>query len=589
MTIFAGILARHKDKIIPNSLISELRTVISRHPDDKNAVIEFTDNGIYLAKVDINVLKQPGSFSNKELTAFAAGDPLYQTNPSMMPGPRAESLQNLAFDLAAGKLDALYACRGTYCAVIYEHANSRLHLVTDKLGVRPVYYWVLPDFIIFSTALRILEALSFQKKSLNLQGVAEIACFGYPLSDRSPYENIFTLYAGETISFSNETINRQKYWEWDKLPIEKTSDSDIGTSAKHLHTIFIDSVKIRLQEQKTVAAFLSGGLDSRAIVGALKSLDVEIVTSNFAPLGSQDQVFGQLAAEKLGTHHTHLQIGKQDERDSYHKLSVNKWINSTTYTDKKLPKPRVIWSGDGGSVGLGHVYLNPDIIQASRKKDMGRAKKEFFTYNNCGISTKLLKPKIASTLINFLNDGIQSELDSIHSGDPGRIFYLFLMLNDQRRHMFNHFENIDLGRVEFELPFFDSNFIAEIIKLPIDPFLRHVFYMEWLSYFPKAALEVPWQAYPGHMPCPLPQPEGLTYQWNSSTEATRQNKLHALKYAKELSRDSVFSHQYLNLFYLRLWIILMRFRQSDRSYLLQTPGILYRYWSKVAPNNKNQI
>lgn len=584
MTIFAGILARHKDKTIPSSFINELQTVISRHPDDKNAVVEFSDNGIYLAKVDINVLKQPGSFSTQELTAFVAGDPLYQVGLGM-PASRAESLQNLAFDLAAGKLDALHACRGTYCAVIYEHASGRLHLVTDKLGIRPVYYWVLPNFIIFSTALRILEALSFQVKSLNLQGIAEIACFNYPLSDRTPYENIFSLYAGEIICFKDEKINQQRYSQWGKQPINAENNSI--NSAEHLHTIFIDSVKIRLQEQKTVAAFLSGGLDSRAIVSALRSLDVGVVTSNFAPAGSQDQVFGQLAADKLGTHHTYLQMGKQDERDPYHKLSVNEWINSEDYAARNLPKPRVIWSGDGGSVGLGHVYLNPDIIQASRKKDMEKAKKEFFTYNNWGISTKLLKPKIASTLINLLNEGIQSELDSIHPGDPGRIFYLFLMLNDQRRHMFNHFENIDLGRVEFELPFFDSNFIAEIIKLPIDPFLHHVFYMEWLSYFPKAVLEVPWQAYPGHIPCPLPQPEGLTYQWNSGTEETRQNKLHALKYVKELCRDSVFSYQYLNLFYLRLWTILMRFGQSDRSYLLQTPRILYRYWSQISLHKKN--
>lgn len=586
MTIFAGIFVRSKNKTIPALLITELRSTISRHPDDIDAIEEFSDNRAYLAKIDAGILKEPGVFSSSKFTAFVAGDPLFQDNQNL-PGARVESLQNITHGLIDEKWEALQACRGTYCAVIYEQTEHKLHLITDKLGIRPVYYWVLPDFIIFATALRILEALSFQKKTLDLQGIAEIACFGYPLSDRSPYINIVTLYAGETVNFSDTVINRQKYWKWDKLPAEKFSKID--TAAKHLHTTFIDSIKIRLRKQKTVAAFLSGGLDSRAIVAALRSLGINVITSNFAPHGSQDQVFGQLAADKLGTHHTHLQKGKQDERDPYHKLSVNEWINSENYAARNLPKPRVIWSGDGGSVGLGHVYLNPDIIQASRKKNMEKAKKEFFTYNNCGISTKLLKPKIALTLINLLNEGIQSELDSIHLGDSGRIFYLFLMLNDQRRHMFNHFENIDLGRVEFELPFFDSNFIAEIIKLPIDPFLHHVFYMEWLSYFPKAVLEVPWQAYPGHIPCPLPQPEGLTYQWNSSTEETRQNKLHALKYVKELCRESVFSHQYLNLFYLRLWTILMRFGQRDRSYLLQAPGILYRYWSKVAPNNKNQI
>lgn len=541
--------------------------------------MEFSDARVYLAKVDAGILKEPGVSSSPGLTAFVAGDPLLQTG-SDLPGTRAESLQNLAYDLTAGgKQDALRSCRGTYCAAIYEQTRHKLYLVTDKLGVRPVYYWVLPDFIIFATALRILESLSFRKKSLDLQGIAEIACFGYPLADRSPYENIFTLYAGETVCFSDGAINREKYWEWDQLPVKKTHDT--GTSAKHLHAIFIDSIKIRLREQKTVAAFLSGGLDSRAIVAALRSLDVEVVTSNFAQPGSQDQVFGQFAAERLGTHHTHLPRGKQDEKDPYHKLSVNEWINSEAYKTKNLPKPRIVWSGDGGSVDLGHVYLNPEIIQASRENDLRTAKQKFFTYNNWGLSTRLLKPEIASTLLEHLDRGIQSELDSIHPEDLGRIFYLFLMLNDQRRHMFNHFENIDLGRVEFEFPFFDSNFVTGIIKHPIDPFLHHVFYLEWLKYFPAEVLKVPWQAYPGHVPCPLPQPEGLTYQWKSDSEVIRQNKRNTLKWAKELLCTTEFSHKYLNRIYLRLWMLLMPWKQGDSSYLLQLPRVLYQYWSRI--------
>lgn len=586
MTIFAGIFARTKNAI-PAPFIKELRSSISRHPDDIDAIVEFSDTKIYLAKIDAGILKEPGVFSSTEFTAFLAGDPLLQTGTDL-PGTRAESLQNLVHDLAiTGKQDALRSCRGTYCAAIYEQTGHKLYLVTDKLGVRPIYYWVLPDFIVFSTALRILEALSFEKKSLNLQGIAEIACFSYPLSNRSPYENIFTLYAGETVSFSGEAINQQKYWEWDKLPVEKIDDID--ASAKHLHTIFIDSIKIRLREQKTAAAFLSGGLDSRAIVAALRSLDVNVVTSNFAPPGSQDQVFGQLVAEKLGAHHAYLLESRQNDKDMQHKLSVheciklfvNEWINSETYKTENLPKPRVIWSGDGGSVALGHVYLNPDIIQASRETGLQIAKQKFFTYVNWGLSAKLFKPEIASVLLENLDKGIQSELSSLHPDDPGRIFYVFLMLNDQRRHLFNHFENIDLERVEFELPFFDANFITEIIKLPVDPFLRHVFYMEWLSHFPKAVLEVPWQAYLGHVPCPLPQPEGLAYQWESSTEEIRQNKLNTLKHARALLRDTKFSHKYLNRIYLRLWMLMMPWRQGDSSYLLQAPSVLYKYWSKI--------
>lgn len=577
MTIFAGVFNRRKNGGIPESLVSEIQVALSRHPDDEGVITEFSDDHVYLAKVDIGILGGPGNFSAENITAFVAGDPLLQVGADM-PKTRADGLHKMALDLSSGGQDALRACRGAYCAVIYEGDKHTLHLVTDKLGIRPVYYWVTPNFIVFATALRILEALSFQKKSLNLQAVAEISCFGYPLADRSPYEDIFTLYAGEIACFSGESVQRQRYWRWDGLPAAEEKDNT--NTAEKLFSLFIDAVKIRLREQKKVAAFLSGGLDSRAIVGALKYLDCEAVTSNFASLGSQDQVFGQLAAEKLGTFHTHLPSGKQDEKDHHHKLSVNNWINSEVYRAHDLLKPRVVWSGDGGSLGLGHIYLNSELIKSSREADSNVIKQEFMVYNNWGLGTRLLEPKLAREFLVFLDSGIQSELDSLRPVDAGRLLYLFLLLNDQRRHLFNHFENMDLGRVEFELPFFDTDFITEVIRQPIDQFLYHTFYLDWLKHFPKAVLEVPWQAYPGHVPCPLPLPSGLAYQWESSDKLTRQSKKTALNQAKELLRDTVFARKYLNRFYLISWRLLVWLDSKNRRYLLNAPRTLHRYWLK---------
>jgi hypothetical protein len=78
------------------------------------------------------------------------------------------------------------------------------------------------------------------------------------------------------------------------------------------------------------------------------------------------------------------------------------------------------------------------------------------------------------------------------------------MLNDQRRKLSAHFENLDLHRLELQLPFFDGAFLESVIATPLDWCLRHQFYVKMLPLFPPAVTEVPWQAYPGHQPCPLP-------------------------------------------------------------------------------------
>ena len=93
------------------------------------------------------------------------------------------------------------------------------------------------------------------------------------------------------------------------------------------------------------------------------------------------------------------------------------------------------------------------------------------------------------------------------------------MANDQFRHLHHHYEFIDEYRCELMTPFFDSDFLRYLLSIPIDRFLGHAFYYNWMERFPASVREVPWQAYPGHLPCPLPlSPEEMQArsQWETS-------------------------------------------------------------------------
>lgn len=582
MSIFAGVFVRQGDHGVPVGFIDELRGGLSRYPGDAIIRTEFTDERVFIAKVDIGALGEPGDYSQPKLMAFVAGDPILHLDSAAPPMSRAESLRALAHDLAAGRQDVLRACRGTYCAAVYERSSQILHLVSDKVGVRPIYCWVSPQYVVFASALRILEALSFCKKSINILGIAEAACFGYPLSDRTPYENIFTLLAGEVVSIDATDLRRRIYWRWDALPAATASSVP---SPRGLYELFIKAVEVRLRRQKSAAAFLSGGLDSRAIAAALKASGVDVFTANFAPAGSQDQVFGQLAAHRLGTRHSHLDKKPLIEGDPYSKATVNEWL-SLTEREHSIERPRVVWSGDGGSVCLGHVYLNSRIIAATRANDLCEATKEFLAYNRLGVDARLLKHQVRTEIGSKVKESVRAELESVHPTDPGRVFYLFLLLNDQRRHMFNHFENLDLARIELEMPFFDADFLERVLREPIDPFLRHVFYLDWLKFFPPGVLETPWQAYPRHLPCPHPLPEGLTYQWDEfSPEEIAERRDTALSKAYIMLQEPIFSQQFLSQGRMRLFMLLMRYGKADRSYLLQLPSVVHRYWSRATASS----
>ena len=70
------------------------------------------------------------------------------------------------------------------------------------------------------------------------------------------------------------------------------------------------------------------------------------------------------------------------------------------------------------------------------------------------------------------------------------------------------------------LPFFDGPFLEWMASAPVDWLLYHRFYHDWLARFPSETIQVPWQTYPGHSPCPVRGLEITRTQWQA-TRATR--------------------------------------------------------------------
>jgi asparagine synthase (glutamine-hydrolysing) len=578
MSIFAGVYMRRADQPVPDQLASQLRSAVSRDPSDADRIQKFADARTLLFTLDVGALGGTGAHAGQGEVAFAAGAPLLQPADGQPLG-RDESISVLARDIAADSQEALRACRGTYCAVVYETGSQRLHLVTDKSGVRPIYCWMSPDVIVFATAQRILEAVPFCKKSVSMQGIAETSCFGFPLGDRTQYENVISMLAGEQLSVDADGLRRNNYWRWDEtMPPAKSS----LLAFERLYQSFQEAVRIRLGDDRSTAAFLSGGLDSRVIVAELRHAGATVFTANYAPPGSQDQVLGKMISDRLGTHNTPLVRTAIVDGDPYSKVTVREWLKMPEYVATAPARPNGGGWGDGGRGRQGPVYLNPAIVEALRGGNVQESIDMFFAYNRLGLSVKLFKPGVGAEMLRLVKSGMREELTNFKPADPGRAWYLFLMMNDQRRHLFNHFESLDLGRLEFELPFFDAEFLADVMREPFDPFLRHAFYVDWLKCFHPAVAGTPWQAYPNHVPCPHPLPAEASYQWDRNNPAQHRKRIAtALQGARALLLAPDFTSQFLGGFRLRLFIVMLRLTGKDYSHQISAPSLLHHYWSRT--------
>src|SRR5215210_6621572 len=168
MTIMAGLFSR-RDGVEPSAEIrAEITPLLSRYPGD--TVVEFADERVWLAKVDIGAFGASGFHRDGDgSVAMLTGEPLLDDGD----GDRYRDLIRLHADWTAGDWRSTARTRGVFAAASYVPAQSRLTIVTDRLGLRGLYLLVRDEFILFTTAFRIIEALRSIRKTPDFQAVGE--------------------------------------------------------------------------------------------------------------------------------------------------------------------------------------------------------------------------------------------------------------------------------------------------------------------------------------------------------------------------------------------------------------------------------
>jgi asparagine synthase (glutamine-hydrolysing) len=549
MSLIAGIMSRNGQPP-PPVVCSYLEQSISRNTTDK--VRAFRDQRSYFVKVDFGTFGDPGFVHEASGSlSLVAGEPLLGESDRSLGSNRLNDLRTTHQQLEDGRWEALSQANGTFNIVHYQPRAPALTLIADRVGVRPLYFWADDDWVIFASALRILEGCPLVIRRVDLRAVTELVVLGTPLGDRTPYADISVLQSAEVVRVGDKTISRNRYWRWDEVEEAAAPET---TRLTAVYDAFQNAISRRNGTNKTAAAFLSGGLDSRCVVAVLRHHGVQVHSVNFARPETQDYVFGNDFAERIGSIHQSLPKEASDEVPDYSAMMA-RVLGTGIYGDGQVERAQAVWSGEGGSVLLGCVHLNETTTELMRAGDLGGAIDSYLKSERAYIPVKLFRPRILEGVRDVLQQGIREELSALHAKDPARNFYLFLLLNDQRRKLAQHFENLDLHRLEFQLPFFDGSFLESVLATPLDLCLGHRFYVRWLSQFTPQVTAVPWQAYPEHEPCPVQlRSSDLGYQWDSKYQKQEgaPERRQSWRRAINLLRSGEFPNNILNARYLRL-------------------------------------
>jgi len=528
MTCFAGVYARSAADQVPDALRESIDKALSRHPGEK--IVSFARPLCHLAKFDAGIYGAPAAHEDADgSVSMLVGDPLLGLPGRAVDRTRDEDLRALHEEFLRGQHALARRSREQFAAVFYDPSSHRLRILADRLAIRPVYVHEGERFVIFATSLRVMEALDAVPKRVDLVGTVEEGVNGIALAGRSPYSGIRRLGVAEAVEVEKARSHRFRYWEWDLVAEEKAPVEELARRASELMR---RAVRDRLRTDRRVVATLSGGLDSRGIVALLREAGAEVATITYGQQGMRDISLASGFAAAAATHHILVRnsVGVPDD-SVWERLgpSVAGLENVRALSPEH---PHLFWHGYDASFMIGYVHIRPEMIDHLRRGEDAKAVDLFLSKRRARYWRSWVRSSLAEEVVQIPRRAMLDGIAALRCSDPGRRLWLFHLTEECRALMTPNFENQDLRRLDFHMPFADGDLLELIAAVPVDACLRHEFYMRILQHFPPVTLSVPWQSYPGHVPCPLPVDDSLPTQWAHSPEAGRNRRRFSLRKAR---------------------------------------------------------
>lgn len=380
-----------------------------------------------------------------------------------------ESYIENCLDIFLNKLD------GYFNAVIYDSNLKKLFLISDRYGMRMLYFYYKDGNFAFSSEVKGLLALDFVDKEIDPNQIDVFMDLGYLLEDNTWHKHIKLIKPATILEFDIDTkeLNHRYYWKWSEI---KPSNLSFDEAVDKLGELWLKAVEKRFNPNEKIGISLSGGLDSRAIFAAVNTLypDSEGIAYTFGIPNCDD-----------------IKIAKQC-------VSQTKWKHKEFYfTSDNWFEPRKdsrVWFSDGmksirhmhGSEFSEEIRKNNSIIIGGVFGDI--ILRFSSLQDKDDVHNKRINKELSKLFYkNYSSkDFIMDDFYDIKNCEP------FLLMNDGRR-----FSNMGVLNVSdkfsMRLPFFDNKLIEFIYSINDEYRKDNKLYSSMLlKKFPKFFQTIPW-------------------------------------------------------------------------------------------------
>lgn len=378
-----------------------------------------------------------------------------------------EAYSDQALEQFLNKLD------GYFNAVIYDSGLKKVFLISDRYGMRMLYYYFKDGRFAFSGEVKGLLGLDFVDSSIDSE---QLDCFmdlGYLLEDNTWHKHIKLIKPSTIMEFdiSSQTLTQKYYWKWSQI---KQQNITFEKAVDRLGELFLKAVEKRFDPNDKVGVALSGGLDSRAIFAALNRL--------YPKFDGYAFTFGIPKCDDITIAKQCIAKTKWSHKEFY--FTSDNWFE---------PRKEKVWFTDG-MMPLMHMHGSEFLDEVSGNIDFnlnGYLGDVVFGGGWFGVlpldtrATNKNLQKYYKDYIGLCN--IEDSFYDIDKCEP------HLYMNRVRR--FTNMGTVNgLYKLDQRKPFFDNAVMEFVYSIPDEYRKENKLYSAMLlKFFPEFFKDIPWQ------------------------------------------------------------------------------------------------
>ena len=245
--------------------------------------------------------------------------------------------------------------RGMFAFAVWDAPKKRLFLARDRIGIKPLYYYWNGQKFLFASEIKAILQDPTVRRDLNPQALDEYLTYLYIPAPRTIFQQIYKLRPGHTLIVSEEGVKEEEYWDITFQPERGRAEREV---AEGVLEKLRESVSVHLMSEVPLGAFLSGGIDSSAVVAIMSGLldqPVNTASIGFREAGFDESPYARAVARRFKAN----AYEKTVEADAARILETLTWHFDEPFADSSMvptyyvsqvarERVTVCLSGDGG-------------------------------------------------------------------------------------------------------------------------------------------------------------------------------------------------------------------------------------------------